>query len=171
MLLKSILSSLISFSFINAECSIDYSVLYSIASCERHMNKKVGYPYLISVANEKDKKAIKKHLHLAWLDSRTIDCKSLDECIDNLTSIKRLKIENLDLGSFQLNFIYNKYPNKDYFTLKKSYAIACSIIEEHLSHMDNYSWNTIARYHSKTPVYNKRYAQCLEREYSKLLKG
>jgi len=152
--------------FSNAECLIDYSVLYAVASCERHIKRDVGYPYLISFNNKSDVNKAKKNLTLNWMDNRTVDCKSRDNCKKKLKTLNDLNINNLDLGGYQIcqrSFNYKDYD--EYFTLKKSYQNACGIIYSHYKETKKWSWQTIARYHSKTPKLNRSYSECLKRKY------
>ena len=159
-------------SLANAECKVNYDVIYSIASCERHKEKAVGYPYLISFNESKDAKKARNELTLNWLDRRSVDCINQDECSKQLEDIENLNISNIDIGAFQLNYLFNKFAeNKDYFSIKKSYEKACGNVERHYREKKTWDWSTIARYHSKTPVHNRRYAECLIKEYSKLTKG
>lgn len=154
-----------------AECRVDYAVMYLLANNERHMKRDIGFPYLISFNNDKDKEKAKKILNLNWLDNRTVDCINLDNCKKNLRSINELNIKNLDLGAFQINQRYFDYENlDDYFILKKSYNKACSIIYTHYQETKKWNWGTIARYHSKTKDYNRNYATQLKKRYISLLK-
>lgn len=155
---------------IGAECLVDYSIMYVLAKNERHTSKDIGYPYLISFNNKEDALKAKNTLKLNWLDNRTVDCKSLENCQSNLSSINSMQITNLDLGGYQINQNSFNYSDKtEYFNLKKSYENACNIVYAHYLETDEWSWKTIARYHSKTPKLNKPYAMNLEKKYANLI--
>ncbi len=153
-----------------AECLVDYSVMYVLAKNERHTSKDIGYPYLISFNNQKDALKAKNTLELNWLDSRTVDCKSLENCQVKLSNINSMQITNLDLGGYQINQSSFSFSDKtEYFNLKKSYENACNIVYAHYLETNEWSWKTIARYHSKTPKLNKPYAMNLEKKYANLI--
>lgn len=145
--------------------------MYTIATAERQKNRSVGYPYLISFNNRKDVKKAKKNIKLNWLDNRTVDCSSLDNCKKKLSAINKLEINNLDLGAFQHNQRCFNYKDKDnYFVLKKNYEktkeILCNLYKEN----KEWDWNIVAKYHSRTPSINMNYAQNLRRIYANLIK-
>ena len=159
------------FSALNADCLVDYKIMYALADCENHKNRDIGYPYLISFNNKKDAIRVKKKLKLNWLDSRSVDCRNLSTCKRNLKDINSMKITNLDLGAYQINQDIFSYKDKDnYFVLKQSYKNACDIVYKHYRETKEWTWETIARYHSKTPKYNKIYADNLKKNYLKILK-
>ena len=156
---------------LNAECKVNYLVMYTLATNERNLKRDVGYPYLISFNSQKERKKVVEKLNLEWIDNRTLDCKSLSECRDTLKTVNQMGITNLDLGGYQ--FHQNSYPFSDsdeYFDLKKSYKNACNKVYKHYLETRDWSWYTIARYHSKTPSFNKKYAQRLERNYNRIIK-
>lgn len=157
-------------SALSADCKVDYSIMYVIAQSEKHLNRDVGYPFLISFNDSKDAKKIKKTTSFDWLDTRTIDCHNQEQCEIELQIINQEKIANLDLGAYQINHRWFKYNDKSkYFNLKKSYEQACQIVYSHYSKDKEWNWERIARYHSKTSKYNKRYARVLQNNYSKLI--
>jgi len=169
MLKTSSLIILFASSLLLAECKVDYSVMYSIANCEKHGKREVGYPYLISFNSKKEAKKAKQVLKLNWLDSRSVDCLSLNKCKENLESLEKLGIKNLDLGAYQINKYWFDYKDYDeYFVLVKSYENACTKVYQNYKDTKVWSWETIARYHSKTPKFNKKYASCLQKKYSSL---
>lgn len=169
-LVKNASFALLLTSSLQAECLVDYSVMYLIANQEMHIKKDIGYPYLISFNESKDSKLAKKKLkELDWLDARTLDCKNSNECVRTLVSINAIGVKNLDLGAYQINQKWYSYKNlSEYFNLKKSYHNACKIVYSHYKETGVWSWKTIARYHSKTPKHNARYAKGLETLYIKL---
>ena len=153
-------------------CSIDYSIMYAIQKVERHAKLKVGYPYIISFNSKVDRKKVKKKLNLSWIDSRSVDCKEIVQCEDTLNKIVKLKIKNVDLGAFQINYKYHTMKPDEYFNNKKAYLRACKIIEG-LIKKYGMSADTIARYHSSTKKYRRRYAKKLFKNYveEKLIVG
>lgn len=153
------------------ECEIGYRVLYAIAQVERHPKKEVGYPYLISFNKTSQTailaklKATMPQLRYKFLDKRTIDCLNIQNCILIFKELQKHSINNIDLGAFQINPIYHKYPAENYFTLKSSLLIACKIVTD-LKNKYGWSWESLARYHSyernnnyKYQGYLKQYAQ------------
>lgn len=153
----------------NKECIVDYSVMYVVAQNERHSKRDIGYPYLISFNSQNDVAVAKKSAKLNWLDNRTVDCRSTEQCKEDLRKINSLSIENLDLGAFQINQRWFGYEDKEeYFNLRKSYKNACNILLEHYKQTGEWSWKTIARYHSKTQKHNNMYKDRLVNNFKNI---
>lgn len=150
--------------FAEKSCSLDYSIMYSIQKVERHMKLDIGYPYIISFNSKRDIKKAKKKFDLNWIDSRSINCEELVKCEDVLKKLIKVKISNLDLGAFQINYKYHSMKLDEYFNYKKSYLRACRIIEG-LINKYGMSADTIARYHSSTKKHRKRYARKLFKSF------
>lgn len=164
------LNALVLSSFLYADCSVDYPIMYVIAKNEKHANRNVGYPYLISFNSEKDASRARQELKLNWLDKRTVDCSDLETCKSNLLEINSMKITNLDLGAYQINQKSFNFEDADeYFVLKNSYENACDIVYSHYLETKKWDWQTIARYHSKTEKFNRIYAVNLEEKYTNLV--
>lgn len=143
-------------------CDLNYSIIELIANAERSVKREIGYPYLISF-NEKINYG--NYIHnkkYKRIDSRTLDCLELQNCVNILEQLVEQKITNIDLGAFQHNYIFHKYPLYDYFILENSYNRTCTILKN-LIKRHGYSWQTIARYHSSTPKYNEKYKNILVR--------
>lgn len=138
------------------KCGIDYSVMELIAKAERSAKRDIGYPYLISFNKGIKYEPYLENYKYIRLDSRSIDCLSIDNCESILNNLLRKGVSNLDLGAFQLNYIHHKLPLRKYFHLESSYQKACSFIEDLVSRY-GYSWETIARYHSSTEEFNWNY--------------
>jgi hypothetical protein len=139
------------------ECSLDYSIMHSIQKIERHSKCKVGYPYLISFNSPEDVSLAKKKFNLNWLDDRSVNCEELIKCETILKKLTKAKIDNLDLGAYQINYKFHKMKFNNYFNNNKSYIKACKILEE-LIQRYGISADTIARYHSSTNKYKNAYA-------------
>ena len=155
-----------------SDCEIDYALMYTIATAERQSSKNIGYPYLISFNSQQDAQTARKNLDLNWLNKRTVDCLELDNCIQNLSDINSLGINNLDLGPFQHNQIWFDYEDKEnYFVLKKNYKKTKKILCDIYNRDKKWDWNTIANYHSKTPSLNYNYANNLRKIYANLIAG
>lgn len=155
-------------SLIASDCALDYKILYGIAEMERHTNRDVGYPYIISFNNKKDshfffssKKKKKEGFSYEKLDNRSIDCLSLENCVKITEFLFANKIINLDLGAFQINSKWHKYETSHYFKLGKSSMIVCEILTE-LESRKGWSWKTLASYHSSTEHLNRRYGERLK---------
>lgn len=141
-------------------CGIDYSLMELIAKAERSSKREVGYPYLISFNKGIVYEKYIQHYKYQRLDSRSIDCMNIDNCVSILNSLISQRVTNIDLGAFQLNYNSHKIPQRKYFHLESSYEKACSILEDLVSRY-GYSWETIARYHSSTDEYNRNYRRIL----------
>lgn len=148
------------FLFLNlSACEVDDLIMYSIAKNERHPKKPIGYPYLISFNNAKDKEKLGKNIQEFFIDNRTIDCLNSKFCIEILDTLIANGIKNLDCGAYQINYLFWKMPIENYFDIKKSYDKACLIVSSH--NQKFWSWENIAKYHSQTPKYNFSYKQKL----------
>ena len=139
------------------KCKVDDLIMYNIASIEAHKDLPVGYPYIISLNNKKDFYKLKNDdlLKDLFLDKRTIHCLSQNVCVLTLKYLIAKNIKNVDCGAFQLNYKFWKIPKKDYFDVEKSYRKACDIVMFY--NKKEWTWENIAKYHSKTKVYNTRY--------------
>ena len=146
-------------------CPIEYSILYSIASVERHPKRSIGYPYIISFNKQIPKKLKIKltKLGLKSLDGRSYDCKNMRLCVESARTIVGAGYENIDLGPFQINYMFYKDNFFKYFSLKESYKKACSILTN-LIEKYGYTWETIAKYHSFKKDKNLKYLKKLIRE-------
>ena len=166
------LFSLSLFAIDDDSCSIDYSIMYAIQKVERHAKLEVGYPYIISFNSKNDRAKVKKKLDLNWIDSRSVDCQETVQCENTLDKILKLKVKNVDLGAFQINYKYHTMKLDEYFNHKKSYLRACRIIER-LIRKYGMSADTVARYHSSTKKHRVRYAKKLFKSYveEKLIVG
>lgn len=142
------------------KCSLSYDLMEIIATVERHHKRPVGYPFLISFNESVDYKKILTLHDFIYIDNRTLDCKNRNNCVKILNYLVSKKIEDLDLGAFQLNYVYHKFNKNEYFTLENSYQRACNFLEG-LVKKHGYSWQTIARYHSSTPSHNLKYQKLI----------
>ena len=140
----------------NIKCGLSYDLMEVIAKVEGTSKREVGYPYIISFNNPIDYKEVLKGKDFKYINSRTLDCKNLSNCVNILKTLENKKIRNLDLGAFQMNYIYHKFDRKEYFILERSYERACSFLESLIA-KHGYSWETVARYHSATPAHNLKY--------------
>ncbi|PAF53838.1 hypothetical protein BKH42_03660 [Helicobacter sp. 13S00482-2] len=164
-LFKTVLLGLLPIGLFAQNCEVGYKVLYTIASVERHPKRDIGYPYLISFNKTSQMiylSKIKPKPKYKILDSRTIDCMDLRNCVFIYRELKKRAIKNLDLGAFQINPIYHKYKDMDYFALKNSLLIACSIVTN-LKNKYGWSWKSLAKYHSHKKENNLKYQYYLKR--------
>lgn len=152
--------------FASDTCKIESNIIVSILGVEGHPKKRLGYEYLICFNNESDARTIKKFLPELFLDSRTIDCKSAAICQTLTEKLLSLGITNVDLGSFQLNLKWHRYPVDTYFDFNKSYKVACGYLEEMIAKY-GYNWYAIASYNSQTPIHNQKYQQALKERYAR----
>ena len=140
------------------KCGLSYDLMEIIATIERHHERAIGYPYLISFNESIDYKNILRGYEFISIDSRTLDCKNRNTCVKILNFLDFKGIKNLDLGAFQVNYVYHKFDKNEYFILENSYQRACTYLES-LIQKHGYSWQTIARYHSSTPYFNLKYQE------------
>jgi len=153
----------------NDKCLIDDTIMFAIAENERSKHRPIGYPYLISFNNNENIEKLGKTLASYLIDSRTIDCKSKTLCVKILNTLIENNITNLDLGAYQINYIFYKIPFEDYFDIRKSYLKACNIVYNH--NKKEASWENVAKYHSGTPKYNKNYKEKLLKNIAKYENG
>jgi len=152
------------------QCRLSHQSMVLIAKVEKHPKRKLGYPYLISFNNKKDavsaKKKYKKYFIYKSKSARTIDCKSETVCLQILDDLLKHKIKNLDLGGFQINYMYHKIPKRHYFRVAESYQYACAYAQ---NFTDKYgsTFKSLAMYHSGTPKYRNAYAKRMYNEYKK----
>jgi len=149
-------------------CGVPYSIMYAIASNERHIDRDIGYPYLISMNTKRGKRFARKHYPDLMLDGRTIDCQNAQRCGDIAKKLLDAGVTNIDLGAFQINYKYHPGPLAEFFDLSKSYAKACNYVEK-LARDYGWSWATVGMYHSFTPTYRNRYAKNAYNTYLKIL--
>lgn len=148
-------------------CNIDYSIMRTIAKQEGSQYRNVGYPYIISFNKIEQIEEVRDlFINSEQLDKRHFDCKNEGECVRILAEFDKKGIHNIDVGAFSLNFIYSKdhISYSDFFTLDQSYKRACSMLNN-LIKQYGYSWDTIAKYHSKTPKHKEKYLMHLIAKY------
>ena len=144
-------------------CNIDYKIMRYIAQVERSIHRDIGYPYIISFNKNIE---IDIPFEYKKLDNRSIDCLTKENCIEITNFLLNEKITNLDLGAFQLNYIWNKIAIYKYFVLNDSYMRACENIESLIDRY-GYSWETIAKYHSFRKIHRDKYLKLISNVYLK----
>lgn len=156
------------------ECAIPYEVMLTIASVEKPDSYPAGYPYIISFNNIADYKKIsqkkvfdkyKKNI-INFHNNRNIDCKDKNTCARLLKDINNEGVVNLDLGGYQINQMYHKLKDKEYFSIPSSYKYACDFLYRIYQEKKVWSWQTVATYHSKTHKHNKKYQELLKKNYA-----
>lgn len=153
-------------------CLLQHDLMFAVASTEANNNRDIGYPYLISFNDFKNKsKMLKiqktlKGMVYEKIDKRTIDCIEQENCTKILDRLLLNNIQNVDLGAFQICYKWHKLPKKDYFSLTSSYKKACSLIQEKILKHGN-TWKSIAMYHSSTPKINAKYIKKLQKNIIK----
>lgn len=152
------------------ECRLSHESMVLIAKAERHPARKLGYPYLISFNKEKDAIRAQKKYKQFFIPNkgvdRTIDCKSEEVCRIIFADLIKNKITNLDLGGFQINFIYHKLKDYEYFRVAESYEYACSYAQSFVFKYGP-TFKALAMYHSQTPKHRNKYAKRMYDEYKK----
>ena len=147
-------------------CAVDYSLMYSLAENERHGKREIGYPYLISFNVKNDAKAMRNEMKGEWLDWRTIDCKSESQCVENLHVLINKKVFNVDLGGYQFNYKWFKFPPEVYFSVRESYSKACERLVQ-IYEQYGWTWDAIAIYHNTKDEFRIPYAKRLAVNYQK----
>jgi hypothetical protein len=167
MIRKLILIALLPLYLYSNECEISYKMMWSIAHNEKHKKRAVGYPYLISFNNKKQRFMLKpQHLRM-MLDNRTLDCKNQKLCTQIASYLIKKGVRNMDMGPFQVCYYYHgkKMPLKSFFSLNDSYRFANNwakvLVKKH-----GCTWQALARYHSGTKTLNTKYARRLQHAYA-----
>lgn len=150
---------LLSINIFASECSVEDTIMYSIAEVEKSKHRAVGYQYLISFNKSDDAEEVEDTFKALMIDKRTMDCNSQELCVEITTYLIDKGIVNLDLGAFQINYRVWKMKHSDYFDLRKSYQKACKIVTG--NNKNGWTWKRVANYHSRTPKYNKKYKKRL----------
>ncbi len=129
-------------------CPVPYEIMWAIAKVESG-----GYPFVIRV-NENVR------VRAPWLKplgNGAYDCKNYRLCVYTARELIRRGIKNVDLGAFQINYLYHRVSPEVAFSVPESYLKACSILLEKVKE-NGWSWEGIASYHSKNPKRNREYA-------------
>lgn len=142
------------------ECPVPYEVMWAIAQVESG-----GYPFVIRV----NEKVVVRAPWLKPLGNRAYDCKNYRLCVYTAKELIKRGIKNVDLGAFQINYLYHRVSPEVAFSLPESYLKACSILLEKVR-KNGWSWEGIAAYHSKDPKKNREYALKLYKVLSSLQK-
>jgi len=140
------------------ECPVPYEVMWSIAKVESG-----GYPYVIRV----NSRVVVRAPWLKPLGNGAYDCRNYRLCVYTARELIKRGIKNLDLGAFQINYLYHKVPPEEAFSLPESYLRACQILLEKVE-KHGWSWKGIAAYHSTKPEKNREYALKLYRTLKEL---
>jgi hypothetical protein len=153
------------------DCHLSHQSMLLIAKVEKHPDRRLGYPYIISFNNKKD--AIRAHRILSPFFikhngvGRSIDCRDEETCVSMLDKLLEMHIVNMDLGSFQINYKYHHLRSKnDYFRVAESYEYACAYAQ---TFVDKYgpTFRALAMYHNKNPKFRNVYARRMYDEYQK----
>jgi hypothetical protein len=152
-------------------CHLSHQSMLLIAKVEKHPDRKLGYPYIISFNNKKD--VVKAHRIFSPFFikqkgiGRSIDCQDEETCVSMLNRLLEMHIVNMDLGSFQINYKFHRLNSKnDYFRVAESYEYACAYAQ---TFVDKYgpTFKALAMYHNKKPKYRNIYAKRMYDEYQK----
>lgn len=165
-MIRILLFAVIPFLLHGESCQITYKMLYVIAKNERHPKREVGYPYLISFNNINDSRHLNPGDKKMMLDKRTMDCKSSSHCSYVASYLIKKGVKNMDIGPFQIcyRFHNDKLQLEQFFSLRDSFMFAKKFSEQNTK-KHGCTWKALARYHSATPVYNKKYAKGLRDGY------
>ncbi len=152
--------------FSNSVCVVEKDLLVAYAKNERHSNRYVGYPYMISFNEQKESKILREEKILdgygKWLDSRTFDCKNEATCKAITTALVKNGIKNMDLGHMQICYKWHPLEVSEYFDIQKSEQRACRYLVS-LTKQYGWSWETIGKYHSFTKDKNEAYYKKIQK--------
>ncbi|MDD3466246.1 MAG: hypothetical protein PHE67_03775 [Campylobacterales bacterium] len=162
-----------------SSCLIPDEIMTALAMTEGTQQKKVGYEYLIRINGKDNSLKAKKKLN-ALIENKKItqlsqdkygdvyDCKNERQCIETTNQLIDAEITNLDLGAYQTNYKYHTSDIEHYFNFNTSYMLACRY-QHQLVNQYGWSWQTVAKYHSKTKEHNERYQKILIANYKKVI--
>lgn len=151
-------------------CPIPDVLMQSIKLTENETQ----HPYFIRTNDKENynkfKSIISKYEHNFTFkkDPYIVDCKNEVNCVKMSIELINSGITNLDLGLFQVNYNSYKYNLFTYFDDYLSYRNACSVVLSKMKMTKNWSWETLAAYHSLTPSLNKIYKDKLISNYRTL---
>ena len=141
------------------KCPVPYEIMWAISKVEVG---KPGYPYVIRInGNVKVK--------IPWLKrlgENSYDCKNYKLCVYTARELIKRGVKNIDLGPFQINYAFHRFPPEKAFLLPESYLKACQILTSKVKKY-GWSWEGIATYHSTTPEHNRKYAAKLVKVFER----
>lgn len=138
-------------------------VLDAIMDAECLKDKGIYNPHFIRINTQKDILTIKNNN--IKISGPYIRCENPDKCSDMVKTLVALEIDNIDMGPFQINYMYqnerwsNEEDYQKYFVLSHAEDRAREILQS-LIRSYGYSWRTIGRYHhfsSKNKERNRNY--------------
>ena len=155
---------------IDVECQLSHESMILIAKTEKHPQRRLGYPYLISFNNTKDAERMYQKYQSLFIPNkgvdRSIDCQNEQMCVDILHDLLSQNITNVDLGAYQINYGCHKLPHENYFRVAESYEYACAYAYSFVRQYGE-TFRSLAMYHSQTPKYRNIYAKRMYDEYKK----
>lgn len=157
-----------------ASCAIDRDLIKAIAFDERSLEKGPRYPYVISFNSSSDAAELRGIISSAeigeWINSRSFDCKTLNNCTELLSVLIENDYKNLDLGHMQFCYRFHVFELSDYFIPQRSEEKACEFLLN-LSKQHGWSWKTIGRYHSSNEEKNRKYYESIQKTLKKIKEG
>lgn len=170
MVIKKLLAlCLFSVSLYSAEYEIPQIVLNAIRNNECMEVKGVCDPNVIRINRKKD--IVKAKLANFKIKGHHIRCVTAEKCSKTLSSLLEAGINNVDLGAYQINYMYQSSRWKDkgdytaYFDIEKSELRAREILRG-LIDQHGYGWRTLGRYHHFDPENKDRNRNYYRRMYS-----
>lgn len=152
-------------------CKIPDDIIETI----RRKENKNNHPFYIRTNDletlDKFNRIVKKYKHNFPFknDKKVIDCIDTNNCVSIATDLILNKIDNLDLGLFQINYQSFPYNLNQYFISPYNYKIACEVLYEKIRITKKWDWKTIAAYYSLTPNLNKEYKDELQSIYQEIV--
>lgn len=149
-------------------CPVPHSLIETVRQTENES----ANPFLIRT---NESKSLNKFYEIAnnfqakkTKDPMVINCLSEQNCTTITRHLISNGLTNIDLGLFQINYDSFPFDTRVYFNERYSYRAACSVILEKIKMKKNWSWETLASYHSVTPHLNKIYKEKLINNYMKI---
>ena len=149
---------------------VDPKIVVAIARTEGLKGKGLFgvYPYVIRINAPYRIRGLKE------VRPKVYDCRSREFCIAVSRWLVKHGILDFDMGTFQLNYYYQRERAKNIeeiaFDTRKAFKIVCDITAENLRKA-GYTANAVALYHSSRPIRNYRWAVRFWKEYRKIAKS
>ena len=149
-------------------CPVPHNLIEAL----RQTENETANPFLIRT---NDSKNLSKFYEVAkdfqakkTKDPMVINCLNEQNCTRVTRQLINSGITNVDLGLFQINYDSFPFDTRVYFNERYSYKAACSVVLDKIKMTKNWSWETLASYHSLTPHLNKIYKEKLINNYIKI---
>lgn len=159
-------------------CAIPEKIMFSILLNEQTSKRRIDYPFIIRTNYTKERNPLKHDMSVLILKDMgnkslyktsdlVYDCQNMKQCISTVKLLEEYDLKNVDLGPFQVNYLYHPNKIEKYFNFNSAYNLACKYVEE-LVYKKGYSWDSIATYHSNTTKHKSKYLKNLLANYERV---